>query len=226
MTQFVEKPATTQSLAQRKPLYGIGINDAAYNVSMMANGKKVRCQFYKIWSNMIERCYCAKYQEKRPNHKACTVSNEWLTFSNFRKWMETQDWKGKALDKDLLIDGNKEYGKDSCMFVDHSINALMNNHLAGRGLYKQGVTMTKDGKYKASCSVNGKMKHLGRFSTENKAYAVYLSFKADLIQSIAVENSHNEKLKQALITQSNITTKKIIKLLQHDSSDGIVNSLK
>lgn len=47
----------------------------------------------------------------------CSVCEEWLTFSNFKRWMEQQDYEGKALDKDLLVSQNKTYSSETCVFV-------------------------------------------------------------------------------------------------------------
>jgi len=40
MNEFKEIPATKQSLAMRKPVYGIGINDAKYMVTQIVSGKR------------------------------------------------------------------------------------------------------------------------------------------------------------------------------------------
>jgi len=47
MKEFIEVPASRASLAQRKPAYGIGINDADYMTEQNINGKKVRCPYYR-----------------------------------------------------------------------------------------------------------------------------------------------------------------------------------
>lgn len=115
--QFVEIPSNNQSLANRKPVYGHGVNDADYVTCSTVNGKRVMCPIYRSWTNMLERCYGEKYQERRPTYIGCTVCNEWLTFSVFKSWMVTQDWTGKELDKDIRIKGNKTYSPETCCFV-------------------------------------------------------------------------------------------------------------
>ena len=108
-------------------VYGVGTNDAGYAIQVMesvrgANGKPKQriiwfCPFYRRWVHMLERCYSERYQEKKPTYIGCTVCEEWLRFSNFKSWMETQDWEGKHLDKDLLVEGNKIYSPDTCILV-------------------------------------------------------------------------------------------------------------
>ena len=109
----------------KRLVYGVGINDADYVVQKWetigyVNGKQKQkliwiCPYYSAWKSMLKRCYSSKYQDKRPTYKGCSVSDEWLTFSVFKVWMEKQDWEGKQLDKDLLFEGNKIYSADTCV---------------------------------------------------------------------------------------------------------------
>lgn len=207
MSEFIEIAVTEKSLRFRKPVCGIGINDADYIVRPLINGKKVICPYYQSWANMIERCYSQKYQEKYPTYKGCSVDSEWLTFSNFKKWMETQDWKGKHLDKDVLLSGNKIYGPDKCIFLSSRINMLLTDSRASRGLYPKGVSYhEKSDRYRASCSNGAKKISLGCFDTIEEAEASYLKFKANLIKGIAEEGeaSKSHKLKNALLSHSEI----------------------
>lgn len=82
---------------RKKPklVYGVGINDADYPTTQRekVNGEwKItwRCLYYDRWVSMLTRCYSSKCHEKQPTYKGCSVCDEWLTFSNFRKWMEQQ----------------------------------------------------------------------------------------------------------------------------------------
>ena len=93
---FTEIPANNLSLSMRKPIYGVGINDANYTVQPTINGKIVICPFYTKWTGMLKRCYSPQYQEKHPTYVECTVTSEWLFFSVFKSWMANQDWKNKA----------------------------------------------------------------------------------------------------------------------------------
>ncbi|MEH6451150.1 MAG: hypothetical protein V7765_20970 [Oleispira sp.] len=213
MTQFIEVPASKNSLSKRKPVFGIGINDANYVAQPVVESKKISCPYYRAWKNMLMRCYSEKYQTKRPTYIGCSVDKEWLTFSVFRAWMEGQDWQGKQLDKDLLIPGNKEYGPAACIFVSSQINSLLNDHAAERGDFPQGVGFDKAlGKYKAYCSVNGKMKHLGCFTSIPEAEITYLTFKSELIKQIASEEeaASNPKLQTALLRHTELLINKLI----------------
>jgi len=112
--------------------------------------------------------------------------------------MIRQDWKGKALDKDLLVYGNKEYHPDKCMFVDQRVNKLLTGRNAKRGQYVIGVSFNKiKMKFVANCNDgSGKLKYLGCFKTEYEASIAYRAFKKSVILGVA--NESEEILKQAL----------------------------
>ena len=77
----------------KKLVYGVGINDADYAVQKCeivgyVNGKRKRrlvwiCPYYLAWCSMLKRCQSAKYQEKKPTYKGCSVSEEQLTLNKF-----------------------------------------------------------------------------------------------------------------------------------------------
>lgn len=118
---------------------GVGINNSPTPVYI----NRVICPFYRKWKNMRYRCYSHKYHNKEPTYKDCTVCEDWLTFSNFKSWMEKQDWEGKDLDKDLLVRGNKIYSPDTCCFLPRHINRFIQDKKASRGEYPLGVYLNK-----------------------------------------------------------------------------------
>ena len=143
------------------------------------------CPFYQTWKSMLERCYSAKYQAKKPTYKGCTVCDEWLTFSNFKAWMETQTWEGNHLDKDLLVVGNKVYSPETCLFVSVQVNSFLN--WKSRNGLPNGVTWRDShGKFRVTCSTLGKgVKHLGHFTTAEEAFKVWLDYKLSLAKELA-----------------------------------------
>ena len=197
MTDFIEIPASKKSLSFRRLIHGVGINDADYMTNPEINGKTITCPYYRAWSAMIQRAYSDRYHKVRPTYIGCSVVKEWRVFSNFRDWMEKQDWQGKQLDKDILIADNKEYSQNACIFVNQPINCLLTDSAAARGELPQGVLLRRDsGKYRARCSVNGKKRSIGQFNTIPEAEYAYLTFKSELIRKTAHEEeaANNPKL--------------------------------
>lgn len=109
------------------------------------------------------------------------MCDDWLYLSKFKSWMETQEWEGKQIDKDILSPGNKVYGPDVCVFVSREVNTFVTDSSKSRGTFPIGVYFEKDtGKYKSQCwSVEGKRKNLGRFETPEEAHAAWLNFKLE-----------------------------------------------
>ena len=202
MQEFIEIPCTKVSLSKRKLVYGIGINDATYQVSPTINNKKVRCKYYITWKSMLRRCYDQTYHDKQATYKDCIVCEDWKIFSNFKAWMITQDWQENSLDKDLLIYGNKLYSPETCVFVSQRLNTLLINNKEKRGNLLLGVTLHKNGKYQAYCSDNLVSNYLGIYDTEQEAHDVYCLYKADLIKKIAEEQT-DIRIKNALIERAN-----------------------
>jgi len=210
---FKEVVATPIDKSRRGLICGVGINDAWYKVSgLSAEGKKINCPYYSRWKDMVVRCYSERELARYPTYIGCSVSSEWLLFSNFRKWMETQDWKGKHLDKDILVEGNKIYSPTTCVFVTSAVNALFTDHGAARGECPLGVSWHKDTrKYIASCNNGeGKMKHLGLYESTDSAEAAYCAYKSVLVRKVA--STTTGALQSALLRKSSTLESKGNKL--------------
>lgn len=109
----------------RKPyvktlICGHGINDA--NHPIYPNDKA-----YFTWKGIIERCYNEKRLEKFPTYRGCSVCEEWKRFSVFEKWFYENFIDDNALDKDILVKGNKIYSPDTCCFVPKEINNIFHS---------------------------------------------------------------------------------------------------
>jgi hypothetical protein len=180
-----------------KLVYGFGINDADYLVFPMINGKKEMCPFYSTWANMLRRCYSKAFHKARPTYAGCTVTSGWLTFSNFKLWMDKQEWHGKQLDKDILFQNNRVYGPLCCIFVSAEINSLLNEHSNRRGIYPRGVSLFVNNRYQAQCGAYGKNRHIGYYGTPEEAHEAYKKFKYKYIAEIA--NHQSEPLRTALL---------------------------
>lgn len=197
----------------KKLVCGIGVNDADYAVAKIetigyVDGKQKQkqiwaCPYYRAWASMLNRCYSAKLQERRPTYKNCTVSEDWLTFSNFKAWMENQDWEGRQLDKDLLVEGNKIYSAETCIFVTPTVNAFTNSRRASRGDLLLGVSWdSKSEKFRASCGnpTTKKQENLGLFTSEQAAHQAWRKRKLELAHELAAIQT-DPRISKALINR-------------------------
>lgn len=172
----------------KKLVCGVGINDADYAVKPEVDGKRTYCPFYVTWSNMLSRCYDAKYQAKYPTYIGCSVSLEWRSFMAFKFWMEQQEWRGNALDKDLLISGNKTYSPDTCVFVSLATNNFTTENTAARGDCPIGVSWHGRSKRYEACCRNPfikKKENLGYFDCPNEAHLAWKKRKHELACQLA-----------------------------------------
>ncbi len=193
----------------KKLVFGKGKNDADYNTWITKGGKRTRCQYYRKWKNMLERCYSPEFQIKSPAYKGCTVAEEWHSFMKFRSWMIEQDYEGKVLDKDMLIPGNKIYGPHACMFILQDINKLLTDRKVARGIYPQGVSSGKDKKkFQARISKYGKSVYIGYYQTPKQAESAYIKAKISHIRNVAEEQI--DKLADALRRHAALLEAKLV----------------
>ena len=188
-------------------VFGKGVNDAGYETQRfikISDNKWKRvyvCPIYKTWKHMLERCYCQKLKNKYPTYEGCTVCNEWLTFSNFKVWMEKQNWKGRVLDKDLLYKDNKIYSAETCVFVDKPLNNFLTNTQRTKvSKLPVGVCWNNQhNKYQVRVSnpFLGVRESLGYYSSLEEASFTYRERKVELARDWA-EIVEDIRLKEAL----------------------------
>lgn len=177
-----------------KPTYlGVGIlgNTCTKNLE---NNK--HCKEYILWSGMLDRCYDEKYSNAKPTYKDCTTSDMFRKYSFFYEWCEKQvgfnskDDKGKpfALDKDILIKGNKFYSENTCCFVPQEINSLFVTCKSKRGEYSLGVSYHKRvNKYSSTIRKGGGTQHLGYFLSPEEAFLAYKQAKESYVKEVAIK---------------------------------------
>lgn len=170
-------------------VHGVGIIGTKYQVSVNC----IKNKEYIIWQAILQRCYNATYKENRPAYKQVTCCNEWLNFENFCDWLHSQPnfdkWhNGKrwAVDKDILNKGNKVYSPENCCLIPQNVNCLFLKRESERGKYPIGVRYTKNG-FLAKCRnpFLDKAVELGYYSTPEKAFEVYKTYKEDIIKQVA-----------------------------------------
>lgn len=173
-----------KSLDHRYLVLGVGINDADYTTKLTKNKKIIwRCPFYTKWEHMLERCYSVKYHKKYPTYIGCSVCPEWHYFSKFRSWMENQKWEGLALDKDLLVKGNRVYGPDTCCFIPQAINSLFYSPKnKKKSNLPNNVYLQQSGKYSVQIFISRKRQYYKLFSSFKEACICALEKKIQVVE--------------------------------------------
>ena len=165
-------------------VYGVGyLGEGKYKTR--ENGKQT--EEYRIWYNMLMRCYDPKIYEKYPTYKGCAVEEYLLKFQHMGEWIEENYYEvpgeKMCLDKDILHKGNKIYSRETCIFVPERINTLFVKCNKSRGKDPIGVSPRPSGNYLAYCNNGyGKQIPLGTYSTKEEAFKVYKECKEKIIK--------------------------------------------
>lgn len=169
-------------------IHGVGVNDADYAIKKKFGETVILCPFYLVWAEMLRRCYSAKFKARNKTYADCCAANDWLTFSNFKSWMELQDWRNKEIDKDILVVGNKIYSPETCVFVSHATNSFLLNCGSSRGDHPVGVHWNlKERSFQAYCRnpFSKKREHLGYFSCQHEAHLAWRKRKNEFACKLA-----------------------------------------
>lgn len=180
-------PANESSIAKRKPVHGIGLNNADYMTTPRVNGVRLLDPAYRAWANILKRAYNRKYHAAHPTYSDVTVCNEWHSFSAFRAWWLANYRDDGHMDKDLLVVGNREYSPWSCLYIPQWLNKFTIDSGAARGEFPIGVCLDRCcGKYKSECSnpITGKRHRLGYFATPEAAHEAWLKCKLELADQL------------------------------------------
>ena len=193
---------------RKKGVIGVGIMD-------MDNESHTDCA--RIWRNMITRCYSPKEHAKHPTYEKCTVCEEWLLYSNFKRWFEDPAngyRKGCDLDKDVFGSDCKVYSPETCCFIPAVINKLIITDNRKKGSLPTGVRKQPYG-FQAFLSINGHPTYLGHRKTSLEASKLYQSAKARHIADTALEyytqGEITEKVYNGLLRYSQSLTDKLNK---------------
>ena len=127
-------------------------------VSKRFDGKQYMHPIYNHWRSMLKRAFDPKKLAKYPTYIGTTISDDFMTFSNFDNWYRRQyGWdKGWDVDKDVRGNG-KHYSAETCILIPQALNNLLTDSDAARGGFPSGVYWQEGaGKIKAQVSENNK----------------------------------------------------------------------
>jgi hypothetical protein len=163
-------------------VYGVGVIGLNFT-KYESNSKE-----YSLWLGMLQRCYDNKLKNKRPSYLMCEVDKNFLNYEYFKAWCNKQigfNKKGFALDKDILIKGNKLYSEDTCCFVPTEINSMIAG-LSSKGDKVTGIYQNcKNGNWYLNTDYQNGHKKRGVFSDLKEAELEYLKLKTENIKSVA-----------------------------------------
>lgn len=174
------------SLAKQKPyipckrslVQGIGRNDLPYPINVKGKIATV----YRVWADMLLRCSSDKFKKANETYRDCTVSDEWCSLAAFESWFLVNYREGYVLDKDILIQGNTLYSKDTCIFAEPTLNTLLGSGTHRKSNLPLGATLTNRG-FKASVRSFYYRKHLGYYDTPLEAHKAWQLAKASIIEA-------------------------------------------
>ena len=178
-------------------VYGVGITGEKISV---IDGK--RCKQRELWVRMLDRCYSKG--KNKPTYEGCSVSENFKYYPFFKEWCEKQigfDVKGFALDKDILVKGNKVYSEGACVFVPQEINNILTYKKSTNKGLSASVALQKSGRYSVSFRKDRITQNLGRFDTPEEAFQAYKQAKESYIKEVAEKWKENidPKVYEALI---------------------------
>lgn len=162
--------------------------------------KKGSTTEYAMWSDVMRRCLHTKFKEKQPEYKDVSCEESWLSLDNFMDDVSKLPNFDKiylkprwCLDKDLLVRGNKTYGKDLVCFLPQQMNAMLTNSKRARGDLPLGVfrCSNKTNPYRAMCGDGYKGRiYVGDFNTPELAFEAYKIKRKEVMLKIADKWKH------------------------------------
>lgn len=180
---------------------GVGYRGLLLNGDMV-DGSGINRRAYKCWQDMLERVYY-KNGDKNPTYRDVIVEEQFHCFSyflekiwnNLIKENEFPEDMSLALDKDILLKGNKVYGENRVILVPQEINNMFTKNDKRRGNLPIGVRLSgrKNKPYSSSVSTctkdaNGRIIiKQKRFETVEEAFLWYKLEKENVLKNKAIE---------------------------------------
>lgn len=177
---------------RKNKIFGVGINDLYESHS--------KC--FIVWYSMLRRCYSKVYRTRFHAYDKCVVCEEWLTYSNFKRWFDENYVEGWHLDKDILSLDKKEYGPSTCCFVPRVINNAVAIQRKDKDL-PYGVHKRELKKGTKFYTQVDRTKTSIMFDTSEEAYLFFIELKNKQIRNLA-EQFRDTLSPRVYVTLSNI----------------------
>lgn len=149
--------------------------------AIYVDGRESKTKSYQLWRDMRKRCASGgPHQQGRPTYAGCEISEDFQDFQQFATWCQRQIGYGRPgyqLDKDLLVVGNKTYGADECAFVPAALNCFFLSPRGRKVDLPVGVVLGNCGRYRARMNVDGIVRYIGSFDSQESASDAYRAAK-------------------------------------------------
>lgn len=149
---------------------------------------------HRHWRHLISRTH----GDKPDRYEDATMDSKWYNLQNFLEWAVNQignsnkEDNGRywCIDKDILVEGNRHYSENTCVFVPNDINVFFakqeigNTGYLGVNYIKPATKGAKEG-YIARCHSDGVRQYLGYYNTPQEAYLAYREAKIRVAKELA-----------------------------------------
>jgi hypothetical protein len=130
------------------------------------------------------------------------ISEDFLTFSNFKKFMDKNDWQNKTLTRELHSIDNTYYSTDTCHFVCDDVLALVKRKSFASDYVGLFYDARQD-KFRATIFFRGKRIYCGTYKKADDARKAYFLKKSELLTLVA-EKEKNQRNKKALFNMAEV----------------------
>lgn len=176
-----------------RTVYGVGYLGVGNFTCRDSNG--ILSEEYRIWSNMLRRCYTNYKSDKNITYINVEVCDEWHNFQNFADWYSRAVLKFKEynifpnIDKDLFSATGRGilYSPETCCILPSIINASLVEKRCTNGLH-HGV-ITRRGKFIAMVMYKYKTYRVV-CTTLEQAIKSYTILKKKVLCELAEEYKH------------------------------------
>lgn len=142
-----------------------------------ARGKSATAA-YKKWIGIISRC------RRDVAYASSKIAPEWMDFSVFEEWFNSNVVDGWEIDKDVY--GNGVYS-DKCIFLPKRVNLVIANFKRANYTPYFGTVKYADGTFSVIPSVDRARKFTTRYPTYELAYSAYVDAKLSHLSNVLGE---------------------------------------
>ena len=146
--------------------------DDKWSSGYSKDGKTYHTKASAVWHAMRQRCGVGGSKKALPGYADCTISENFKDFQFFAEWCQTQvayGQEGYELDKDVLVQDNRIYSENYCVFSPQELNSFLCVNSGPVSDLPKGITRCRN-KYMARLAAIG---YLGVYSTPEEASQVY-----------------------------------------------------